>query len=167
MIGCVLVLLFLAAAPPGESPTVDLSGRWIPDPAAYESRKELKNPDPAAPPPAVTPEPGRLIISGKGEFLVFELLDKEGTPISTTKVSTGGETTMNPRAGGDLAHASKSRWEGRALITQWRLTRGDAEVMRGTDRWELSQDRSTLTLIGTTEDTKSRSRSKTVYRRER
>jgi hypothetical protein len=166
----ILVSVVLATLRTGLAAPIDLSGTWVPDPAAYERHKELKVVDPKAPPAPPAPSEGKpalrnVRISHHGSAMVFEHLGDDGSPVSLRRVTTDGMESVNG-ADGALPHVSISRWEGRSLLTAWRLTRAGADIMTGIDTWSLSDDGGTLTLTSAMEDSKSRSRTRTVYRRQ-
>jgi hypothetical protein len=162
--------LALIQSPPATATRVDLSGTWAPDLNSHQREREMKGVIDPNGPKAPLPPPGGLLflprvrVVDEGASLAFEYIEDDGKPISSLRVTTDGKENLNPRAG-SLLHTSKSRREGRSLKTDWRLTREGAEVMTGLDTWTLSDDGTTLTQTSAMEDSRSKSRTKTTYRR--
>ena len=164
---CAIALLHLGL---GAGAEADLTGFWQPDMSAYERSKELKAPDPNAPPaPPASPGPAETLpalrITHNEPSIVFEFVGADGGTVSTLRMTTDHRENTNARGGGALVQTSRSRWDGGSLRTEWRMTRDGTAFMTGTDEWTLSAGGNTLTLVSQLEDSKSRSRTKTVYRR--
>jgi hypothetical protein len=163
------VLAVSTLASGGESLPVDLCGTWIPDLAAYEHTKELKAPDPHAapvpPPPPAEVDLPRLRIRKQADAIVFESLDEEGDVISSEGVTADGQQSVRRREEPASRRLSHSRWNGAVLETEWRLVQAGQAIMSGVDSWSLSADGAVLVRASAMEDSKSRSRTKTVYRR--
>lgn len=95
--------------------------------------------------------------------LLLESVTPEGKATSSTRLTTDGSENLNEKGSGTLLQRSRSRWEEGVLITEWRVLRDGATFIEGTDTWRLSPDGRSLTQITTTEDSKSTSRTSTVY----
>lgn len=168
-----LSLLGLAIAQASAAEVPSLAGTWVPDAAASSRTKELKKaPAPDAPPAPPAPSaaileklPGLRIVHAEPR-LKIDFLETDGSVISTTEITTDGKENVNSRVGGALTHRSTSTWDGQVLKTSWSLVRGSAVVISGVDLQELTSP-DTLVVTTTTEDSKSRSKSRIVYQRQR
>ena len=165
----VLGFAILAMVRPAPQTRWNLSGNWAPDLNSHQRHSELKNKDPHALKAPLAAAGGllflpRLRVEDAGATVAFEYIEDDGKPISSLRVTTDGKENVNPRAG-SLVHTSRSRREGLSLRTDWRLTREGSEIMTGVDTWTLSGDGATLTQTSVMSDSKSRSRTKTTYRR--
>jgi len=161
----VLATAALAAAAP------NLTGTWVPDPAASTQSKELKQAaQPGAPPAPPAPAQGiqdhlpAVRIRHDEPRVKIEFLEDDGSVISTTDLTTDGAENVNTRAGGALIHRSSTTWDGALLRTAWKIEQNAQVVIAGTETRELTSP-DTLVVTTTTEDSKSRSRSVIVYRR--
>lgn len=164
------VLVAMALQAPAPAGTPDFTGVWVADAARSTHSKVLKPSTTGA--PEAPPAPGQAIsraptmrIAQKDLSVTLELLDDQSAPISTLKLTVDGQENVNTRAGGALSQVSTTRWDRAALVTTWRLNRDDQTVLRGVDRWELSENRETLTVSSQLEDSTSRTESQTVYTR--
>ena len=173
MTRCVLaiVLLWMSDASPQRRP--DLSGLWVPVPSEFKLTKEPKTPNPNAPPappaPLVPPEGSPLLpsvrINHDEPVVLVEYVGSDGAAISSERRTTDNAENVNLRAGGTLTQRSKTRWDNGVLRTELRLMGGDDVVLSAVEHWQLSPDRTTLTITSEVEDSVSRSRVVTVYRR--
>jgi len=157
--GALVVALLLSQAAVGAE--MQLSGSW--SPSDHEQTKQPKRPDPQAPPapPEGKPRLPWLRIAHQGASVVIEFIGDEGAVLSSQRLTTDGAENVNKREG--LVQRSRSRWDGHALTTKWRLVSRGRTVMTGVEVWTLSDDRSTLTQSSAMEDSKSRTETKTVY----
>lgn len=159
-----LLLLAIPALPLSAAELPDLTGLWLPDAARSTTQKQLKAetalPAPPAPPPAEALP--RLQIDHREPALALRYLDTRGEVISSYAFTADGVESLNDRGGG-LVHHSTTTWQGRALVTTWRLESHGATMIGGTDRRELGEGGLTLTVTGEVEDARSRTRSTTVY----
>jgi len=163
------VLVAMLVAPLAQSGSRNFIGTWVPIPAEYKSTKELKTLDlgapPAAPAPVGPPQLPSIRISETDPAVVVEYIAADGAIISSFRLPTDGSESVDRRGAGLTQH-SRTRWDNGVLQTDLRLLQGDTVVMTGVDRWQLSADGTRLTISGTMEDAKSRSRTTTVYRRQ-
>ena len=144
-----------------------LTGAW--SPSDHKESRQLKRPDPKAPeaPPApaeARPPLPSLRIVHQGAAVVIESLGDDGRVLSVQRLTTDGAENVNKREAG-LVQRSRSRWDGQALTTKWRLLRRGRIAMTGVEVWTLSNDRNTLTQTSALEDARSRTESRTVYAR--
>lgn len=172
MTRCVLaiVLLWMSDASPQRRP--DLSGLWVPVPSEFKLTKELKTPDPnapPAPPPPIPPEGSPLLPSVRimhdEPAVLIEYVSSDGETISSERRTTDNVENVNLRAGGRLTQRSKTRWDNGVLRTELRLMGGDEVILSAIEHWQLSPDRTTLRITSEVEDSMSRSQVVTVYRR--
>jgi hypothetical protein len=162
-------LLLLAG--PASTPAPNLKGTWVPDLAHSTQSKTLTETagSGAAPAPPAAPQatqdqlPAMRLTHGEGR-LVIELLEADGSVISTTTLTTDGSENVNRRAGGALIHRSTSEWNGAVLRTRWAIEREGQVVISGTEERELLSP-TTLRMVTKTQDSKSRSESVVLYRR--
>lgn len=163
------LLIALLSGEPASTPP-SFTGTWLPDTARSTQSKTLKETTGSgaapAPPAAVQGEiPVMRMTHGEGR-LVIELLDRDGSVISTTAMTTDGAENVNPRAGGVLTHRSRSVWKGTVLHTTWAIEREGRAAISGTEDRELLSP-SELKVTTRTEDSKSKSESFILYRLKR
>ena len=173
MTRCVLaiVLLWMADAYPQRRP--DLSGFWVPVPSEFKLTKEPKTPAPnaapAPPAPPILPEGSPSLpsvrIDHNEPVVLLEYVGSDGATISSERRTTDNAENVNLRAGGTLTQRSKTRWDNGVLRTESRLMDGDQVILSAVEHWQLSPDRTTLTITSEVEDSLSRSHVVTVYRR--
>ncbi len=162
------LLVAIALQAPAPARTPDFTGVWVPDAARSTHSKVLKPSAAGAPeaPPApgeATAPPPTMRITQSEQSVTLEFLDDKSAPISTLKLTVDGQENVNARAGGALSQVSTTRWDRAALVTTWRLNREGQTVLRGVDRWELSETGGELTVSSQLEDSTSRTESQTVY----
>ena len=145
-------------------------GTWTPDLQTHQRYKELKElrQGAAIAPPAL---PSGILYLPKVRIsltegaLLFESLDENGALSSAMRVTTDGRENVNPHGGQGRSHVSTSAWKDGVLKITWKLMVDGAATMTGVDTWSLSPDGATLTQTSEMEDSRSRSRTRTSYRR--
>lgn len=166
-----LLIALLFGEPAGKTPS--FTGTWLPDRAKSTQSKTLKEtaapgaaPAPPAPSQTIQDEIPVMRMTHGEDRLVIEFIAGDGSVISATTLTTDGAENVNPRAGGALTHRSKSVWKGAVLHTAWAIEREGRAVISGTEDRELLSP-SELKVTTRTEDSKSKSESVILYRREK
>ena len=166
MLHAIAVSMMLAATPPDDA-AARFVGYWAPDLQSHQRHNELKESRQGA---AIAPPGGLLYlpkvrVSLNEGALTFEFLNDDGTLSSSTRVTLDGRESINPRGNEGRKHVSTSAWKDGVLKTTWKVLQDGATVMNGVDTWALSTDGTTLTQTSEMEDARSRSRTRTIYRR--
>jgi hypothetical protein len=140
---------------PAVPPKPDFSGRWrmVKDKSDFGGFK--------------APEIVVRVVEHRDPTLNVHTVQTSGGKTSTADVSyfTDGSQTTNTMSGRDAT--SKAYWDGPALVirTTTKDSKGEDQVVE--DRWELSEDRQTLTITSHVTTTKGQVDMKLVCAREK
>lgn len=131
LVFCALLLPLLALAQ--TAPKTDFSGRW----RMVKDKSDFAR--------AQMPDMIIRVVDQHGSVMNVHTVQTTGTKTSSADVTyfTDGSDSKNVINGHDAV--SRAFWDGPALMirTSLKLSNGDDEVVQ--DRWELSDDRQTLT----------------------